>query len=35
MRISVIQMEIEDGNKKENIQKALSYIEKCKNDDFV
>jgi len=35
MRISVIQMEIEDGNKKENIQKALSFIEKCKNDDFV
>ncbi|MBU7042832.1 MAG: carbon-nitrogen family hydrolase [Theionarchaea archaeon] len=35
MRISVIQMEIEDGNKKENIQKALSFIETCKSDDFV
>ena len=35
MRISVIQMEIEDGDKPKNRDKALSFIEKCSNSDFV
>lgn len=35
MKISLIQMEIEDGAKPENIEKALSLIERCSGADFV
>ncbi len=35
MKISLIQMEIEDGAKPENVEKALSLIEKCSDADFV
>lgn len=35
MRISVIQMEIEDGNKPKNRDKAFSFIKKCADSDFV
>ncbi|KYK35458.1 MAG: carbon-nitrogen family hydrolase [Theionarchaea archaeon] len=35
MNISVIQMEIEDGATKQNIKRALSFLERCKNSDLV
>ena len=35
MKISIIQMDIVEGSKEENIDKALSFIKKCKNSDFV
>ena len=35
MRISIIQMKIEDGNKSQNVDKALALIERCKNPDFI
>lgn len=35
MRISVIQMKIEDGNKPKNTERALSFIKKCSDSDFV
>ncbi len=35
MNISIIQMEIEDGARRQNIENALSFLERCKNSDLV
>jgi omega-amidase len=35
MKVSIIQMEIEEGNKSKNIEKACSLLERCEPSDFV